>query len=106
MHVCIVGAGIVGLTTAYALQQGAAALVVIRPPARNEAVLAAATRDLFHLTPAEALVAARLAGGMGPQAVAESTGVAVGTIRSHIRRIFEKCGVRTQVELVALLARI
>lgn len=90
----------------YALRFGAAALVVIRPPRQEEARLVAATRSLFHLTRAEAEVAAKLAAGMGPQAIAEANGVAVGTVRTHVRRIFEKCGVRSQLELVALLARL
>lgn len=89
----------------YALRYGAAALVVLRPPGQDEARLVDMTRTLFQLTRAEARVAASLASGMGPQAIAEATGVAVGTIRTHVRRIFEKCGVRTQIELLALLAR-
>lgn len=90
----------------YALRFGAAALVIVRNPGPDEARLAEAARALFGLTPAEANVAAKLAAGLGPQAVAEATGVAVGTVRTHVRRIFEKSGVRTQVELVALLARL
>jgi len=90
----------------YALRFGSAALVIVRNPGPDEARLAEAARALFRLTPAEAHVAAKLAAGLGPQAVAEATGVAVGTVRTHVRRIFEKSGVRTQVELVALLARL
>lgn len=90
----------------YALRNGSAALVIVRNPGPDEARLAEAARALFRLTPAEAHVAAKLAAGLGPQAIAEAAGVAVGTVRTHVRRIFEKSGVRTQVELVALLARL
>ncbi len=90
----------------YALRFGSAALVIVRDAGPEEARLAEAARVLFRLTPAEGHVAAKLAAGRGPQAIAEATGVAVGTVRTHVRRIFEKAGVRTQIELVALLARL
>ncbi|WP_295175325.1 helix-turn-helix transcriptional regulator, partial [uncultured Brevundimonas sp.] len=72
----------------------------------REARRAAAVRDLFGLTAAEAVVAARLAEGLGPQAVAQGLQVRIGTVRTHIRRIYEKCEVNSQIELVALLARL
>ncbi|MGA9659713.1 MAG: LuxR C-terminal-related transcriptional regulator [Asticcacaulis sp.] len=61
------------------------------------------SRLLFDLTPAEASVAGMLAGGMGPQAIAGRAGTSVATVRVHLRRIYDKTGCRSQVELVAAL---
>ncbi|MDQ1153415.1 helix-turn-helix transcriptional regulator [Brevundimonas sp. SORGH_AS_0993] len=91
---------------AYALHHRGAAMVIVRAAPERESRCVAAGRDLFGLTPAEAVVAARLADGQGPQAIAEGLQVRVGTVRTHIRRIYEKCEVNSQIELVALLARL
>ncbi len=73
---------------------------------QDDARMTRIAQDLFRLTRREALVAARLASGQGPQGTANALGVSVDTVRSHIRRIFEKCEVRTLSELVALLHRL
>lgn len=90
----------------YALGHGMAALVIVRTVDGDRARRSERLRDLFSLTRAEAEVASRLAEGLGPQAIAETFGVAIGTVRTHIRVIYEKCEVRGQVELVALLSRL
>jgi DNA-binding CsgD family transcriptional regulator len=38
--------------------------------------------------------------------VADEMGVTVGTVRTHIRSIYEKAGVRSQLELSAVIRRI
>ncbi|MFJ6024282.1 helix-turn-helix transcriptional regulator [Brevundimonas sp. NPDC092305] len=91
---------------AYALRHRGAALLIVRSAPIAEARRASIARDLFGLTAAEAVVAARLAEGLGPQAIAEGLEVGIGTIRTHIRRIYEKCEVNSQIELVALLTRL
>lgn len=58
----------------------------------------------FGLTPAEGRVAARLAAGDSAQEVAEQNGVALSTVRTQVRNIYEKMGVARQGELVAALA--
>ncbi|ESQ77682.1 hypothetical protein ABAC402_00710 [Asticcacaulis sp. AC402] len=83
---------------------GLAAMVIARAVRKETVRTAELARQLFDLTPAEAMVAAHLAAGRGPQAIAEDTGKSVGTIRSQIRSIFEKSGVQSQLELVATLA--
>lgn len=90
----------------YALGHGMAALVIVRSFDGGRARRTERLRDLFGLTRAEAEVASRLAEGLGPQAIAETFGVAIGTVRTHIRVIYDKCEVRGQVELVALLSRL
>jgi DNA-binding CsgD family transcriptional regulator len=87
----------------HAFRFGATVLLIARPPREVEARVAELARVLFNLTPAEAAVAGQLAAGLGAQAIADRTGVAVGTVRTHVRRMFEKTGVRSQIELVAAL---
>ena len=62
-------------------------------------------QDLFGLTPMEATVAARLAGGIAPEAIAEAIGIGLSTVRHHIKNLFSKTGTTRQAELVALVLR-
>lgn len=89
-----------------ALRFGASALLIARIPREDDARTAEVARALYGLTPAEAAIAAALAAGRGPQAIAEANGVSVGTVRTHIRHIYEKAGVRSQIELLAALSRV
>jgi DNA-binding CsgD family transcriptional regulator/PAS domain-containing protein len=82
---------------------GVAALLLVREPRDNDVRGAALARSMFKLTQAETAVVADLVAGLGPQAIADRANVSVGTIRSHIRRIFDKAGVRSQVELLSLI---
>lgn len=88
----------------HACRFGAAVLVLARPPARDLRSVGDRAQALLGLTKAEGAVAGQLAAGAGPGVIAERTGVSIGTVRTHIRGIFAKAGVRSQVELVAILA--
>ena len=80
-----------------------AALLLIRDPAPARpapGVLA----DLFGLTPAEADIAATLAGGLRVQAVAAARGVGIETVRSQVRAILGKTGATNLRDLERLLA--
>lgn len=70
-----------------------------RPPLVAEQEL----RILFGLSAAEANVAALLAAGKDVQDIASLRGVAVGTIRAQIRRLFEKIDVRRIGELISVV---
>lgn len=83
---------------------GAAVLVAARTARRDEAEKAELGRILFGFSPTEALVAAKLVCGDGPQAVAEAIGISVGTVRTHVRNIYAKAAVSTQLELAAALS--
>ncbi|WP_157138901.1 helix-turn-helix transcriptional regulator [Asticcacaulis biprosthecium] len=83
---------------------GLSALVVARTMRQETRRTAELARQLFRLTPAEAMVAAQLAAGRGPQSIADETGKSIGTIRTQIRSIFDKAGVQSQLELVAALS--
>ena len=82
---------------------GVAALVVARSPRRDEARVAMVAKALFGLTQAEAAVVADLVAGLSADAIADRAGVSVETIRSHIKRVFQKAGVRKQIELISLV---
>ena len=85
-------------------QFGAAVLVVARPCGQSTTPIGERAQALLGLTHAETAVAAQMAAGAGPQAIAERTGVSTGTVRTHIRNLFAKAGVRSQVELLARFA--
>jgi DNA-binding CsgD family transcriptional regulator len=58
----------------------------------------------YELTQAEARVGAALAGGLTPEAIAETHGVAITTVRSQLRGLLKKTGVTRQTELMGVLA--
>lgn len=60
-------------------------------------------RIAFGLTPAECRVALLLADGHAPQEIATMIGVTSNTVRSQIKSIYSKTGVRRQAELIRLL---
>lgn len=83
--------------------QSPAAIVAISDPERPHGLSRTRLMATFGLTPAEADLAIEMARGDGRQAAARRLGVSVGTVRSHLMRIFEKTGVSRQAELVHLL---
>lgn len=68
-------------------------------PAADPLMLA----ESFSLTPAEARVAVRLAEGKVVKEIAQEHQIAVATVRSQVKAIFQKTGVRRQADLVRLL---
>ncbi len=60
-------------------------------------------RALYRLTPAECRVALLLGDGHAPRKIASMVGVTDNTVRSQIKSIFSKTGVKRQGELVRLL---
>lgn len=63
-------------------------------------------QQLFGLTPTEALIAVATCEGRTPAAIAASRQRSVTTIRTLLSRVFAKCAVERQAELVRLLAGI
>ncbi|CAG0999418.1 hypothetical protein BURK2_02893 [Burkholderiales bacterium] len=57
----------------------------------------------YHLTPAETRLARGLVEGLSIKDLAERHALSVHTVRSQLRAVFEKTGVRRQAELVALI---
>lgn len=58
---------------------------------------------LYHLTAREAQVAAGLCSGDSPQQLAIKLSLGLGTVRTHIRRLFDKTGAGSLAQLVAIL---
>lgn len=83
---------------------GPLALLFLRDPERAGLHLDR-LRALFGLTPTEALVASDLATGTAPEEIASRHGMAMGTLRWHLKSILAKTGTTRQAQAVALLAR-
>lgn len=58
---------------------------------------------IYGLSSAQALLASRIVAGEDLSTAAEGLGVSINTVRTQLRRIFDKTGVRNQVALVRLL---
>lgn len=68
------------------------------PPARGETLA-----DMFGLTPAEARVTAKLAGGASLKEIAAEFGLSHETVRTQIKSVFCKTDTHRQTDLVALI---
>lgn len=62
-------------------------------------------QKLFGLTPREAALALRLAGGRTLQEAAEELGITQSTARAHLRAIFSKTGLDRQTKLVRAILK-
>jgi DNA-binding CsgD family transcriptional regulator len=80
-----------------------AAVVIVSDPEREWRLRKDQLRRQFGLTPAEADFALEIAKGDGREAAARRLGIAVGTARVHLSRVFDKTGVHRQTELVRLV---
>ena len=85
----------------------AAVLVLIVDPRTKLRVDPRQTAELLGLTPAEGLVAARLAEGMSIRQIVDASGRTENTVRSQVKQALAKTGCSRQAELVrlALLAQ-
>ncbi len=63
----------------------------------------ASAKDIYGLTNAHAQVALLLAQGHDPSLAAKKLGVSINTVRTHVQRMFDKTGARSQSALVGLL---
>ena len=82
--------------------RGAILFRVLAPPALGQGVLI----DTFGLTPSEARVAASLMAGLSTTEICRHSNLGRETVRTHLRAVFRKTGVRSQVQLAALLTRL
>lgn len=74
-------------------------LIRVSLPVEHDQLLTS-LQDRFALTAAESKVAVIAAEGHTPMEVARRLGLSVHTVRSHLKRIFVKAGVHSQVGLV------
>jgi DNA-binding CsgD family transcriptional regulator len=80
--------------------------VFVVDPEREPASVAALLHRTYQVTPAEARLAEILMSGRDLDAACEELGVTRNTVRTQLKQLFEKLGVKRQAELVALLLRI
>jgi DNA-binding CsgD family transcriptional regulator len=92
-------------STAFTLcpAQTISAIAFVVDPSQRQRPTQDILRALFGLTPAECRVALLLCDGKAPKAIAGTLGVSVETVRSQIKSIFSKTGVKRQGELIRLL---
>ena len=83
--------------------QPIAAVAFVIDPLRRERPAQEVLRALYGLTPAECRVALLLGDGRAPRKIASMVGVSDSTVRSQIKSIFSKTGVKRQGELIRLL---
>lgn len=78
--------------------------LVVREPESRQSPLPEIVARLHGLTTAESRIAVRLFEGKTPGEIAELRRVSIHTVRAQMKSLFRKCGVRTQSQLVRLLA--
>ena len=76
------------------------ALVLIVDPAVRPRVDPDLVAAVMGLTPAESRVAVALATGQTIAGVADALGCAASTVKTHLKRVYRKQGIRNQTELV------
>ena len=84
------------------LEQARVLVLIVDPSAQSRAT-AAAIQTTFGLTPAEARVAVLIASGLGGPETAAMLGISPSTVKTHLKRCFEKTGVHSQVGLARIL---
>ncbi len=88
------------------LPQSAVAIAFIHDPEQQIQPPAGFLECCYQLTPAEARLALLLVAGHTLKEAAEACGVTHNTVRSQLKAIFQKTGVRRQSELVLLLGKL
>jgi DNA-binding CsgD family transcriptional regulator/PAS domain-containing protein len=86
--------------------RNAAAMLVIHDPARPIQIPSEWIMDAYGLTQAEARVALCAASGATIPETANRLNVSPNTVKTHLRRIFDKTGTSRQTELGRLMASI
>lgn len=82
-----------------------AVAIFIDEPSAPTTVDRTAIADVFRLTLREAEIAALLGEGRNLSEIATELGLAIGTVRNHLKRVFDKTGTHSQAALVALVSR-
>jgi len=82
------------------------ALLFINDPDAQPEDRGALLRRLYELSSREAQLVQALAGGETLKEYASRNHVSYETVRSQLRRVFDKTGVRRQAQLVPLVLRV
>jgi DNA-binding CsgD family transcriptional regulator/PAS domain-containing protein len=86
-----------------AFMPAARAVIFIAEPGVQARIDPEFLAESFRLTRREAAVAALLAGGLDLKGVAEALHLGIGTVRTHLKHVFEKTDTRSQTALVRKL---
>lgn len=81
-----------------------AAILTLYPAGSGQVSAWADLTQVFGLTASEAGVAKRLVGGDRAEKVAEDLGLSLETVRTHIRRIYNKLSIGSREELFATIS--
>lgn len=81
----------------------ASVAIFITEPEAPASIDQGAIADIFRLTRRESETALLLANGLDIETIAARLELGVGTVRSHLKSVYEKTGARSQAALVALL---
>jgi DNA-binding CsgD family transcriptional regulator len=88
---------------AHDLFLNASAVIMVTPVDRASAPTAEVLQGLFDLTPAEARVAEGIGRACSVEDLAKQQGVSPDTVRTQVKAVLAKTGVRRQTELINLL---
>lgn len=83
---------------------GSVLLVSLHMHTRPRRISRAFFARAFHLTASEAEVVVQLFDGLSIPVVASRLGVSINTVKTHLKNVFMKCEVRSQGELIKLVA--
>ncbi|MDO6590327.1 hypothetical protein DS901_11510 [Loktanella sp. D2R18] len=86
---------------------GPAAVLILRPSGHDmdNSNRAELLQLAYGLTRKESLAAVGILDGLSPDAISTLLGVSIHTIRTHLKHIYEKVGVKGQTDLVARLLK-
>ncbi len=76
---------------------------LLNNPARRSVKLATGFIQFYGLTAKEARVLQALVNGATPENIQAELQISMATVRKHIQSIFNKTGVRRQIDLVRLV---
>jgi DNA-binding CsgD family transcriptional regulator len=85
------------------LLEPARVLVLVVDPSAHSRATAVAIQTTFGLTPAEARVMVLIGSGFSGPATAAMLDISPSTVKTHLKRCFEKTGVHSQVGLARIL---
>jgi DNA-binding NarL/FixJ family response regulator len=68
------------------------------------ALRASGEQQLYALTPMQADIAAALFAGFTVEQLTQRLRISQNTVRTHLKGVFKKCAVRSQAQLMRLLA--
>jgi DNA-binding CsgD family transcriptional regulator len=80
-------------------------LVTLYPDPRRRPLSSDAIRSLFGLTLTETRIAVALVAGRRPSEIARHRAVSYETVKKQLGRIFQKCDVTSQAQLIQLLSQ-